>query len=335
MAISSSSLRRLSPGLGLLALLVLPAVAFARAGGGHSYSGGGHSGGGHGGGGGGDLIFQLIFWLLFRHPVIGIPLVILILFLFIRYQKSKGAAGAQPWTASTPAVAPPLQPASRDLDGLRALDPEFSVVLFEDFAYDLFARAHQARSSPQDLEALSPYLSAAARGHLAQRRPVGAPVSAVVIGAMRVVGLTIPAAAPAGPAALGDPPPREVVVLELEANMTVGAPGAEHTHYVEERWRLERDASVQTKPPEKERSFHCPNCGAPFGPEGGTAASTAARWSPAAASTGASSRSTWCGSRSARRPSPPTSRRWARTSPPSSIPSWAPAGPSWCATTPA
>jgi hypothetical protein len=86
-----------------------------------------------------------------------------------------------------------------------------------------------------------------------------------VIGAMRVVELSIPAAgAAAAPA--GAPQPQVMVLLEFEANMTVG--GA-HTHYVRERWRLVRDAGVQSKPPEQVGSFHCPNCGAPFGPEGG------------------------------------------------------------------
>lgn len=259
-------LSRLLPWLAAGALpFLLSAAAFARAGGGQSYSGGSH--GGSGGGDGGGLIFllvRLLFWLIFRHPLIGIPLTIGLVYLFVQYQKRTGVSAAQHWT-SAPALpsAPFAAPASRDLDDLRTLDPEFSVVLFEDFAYDLFARAHEARSNPRDLEALSPYLSAAARDHLARRSPAGAPVSGVVIGALRVAGLSIPPAATAGP---GGRPPREVVTLEIEANMTVGP---QSTQYVEEHWRLERDASVQTKPPETERSFHCPNCGAPFGPEGG------------------------------------------------------------------
>jgi DNA-directed RNA polymerase subunit RPC12/RpoP len=266
-------LRRLLPWLAFLACGLAPAVAFARAGGGQGYSGG--SSGGGGGGGGGDLIFlliRLLFWLIFHHPVIGIPLTIALVYAFVQYQKRTGATGSQRWDSSAPKPSrqPPAPKASRDLDGLRALDPEFSEVLFEDFAYALFARAHEARASARDLEALSPYLSPAARAHLAQRQPVGAPVSGVVIGALRVVAVSVP---PATNAAPGGPPPREVVTLELEANMTVGpaagTPGAEQAHYVEERWRLERDATVQSKSPEKALSFQCPNCGAPFGPEGG------------------------------------------------------------------
>jgi DNA-directed RNA polymerase subunit RPC12/RpoP len=256
----------LFPWMGFLLLLLEPAMAFARAGGGQSYSGGG-SGGGGGGGDGGLiwLLIRLLIWLIFHHPVIGVPLTIVLIYAFVRYQKSHATAKGQSWDSAPPRE-PPAPQASRDLDDLRTLDPEFSVVLFEDFAYALFARGHEARSSERDLEALSPYLSSAARGHLAQRRPVGAPVSNVVVGAMRVVTLSIPPPVNATP---GGPPPRVVATLEFEANMTVGMSGAEHTHYVEERWRLERDATVQSKPPEKALSFQCPNCGAPFGPEGG------------------------------------------------------------------
>ncbi|HEV7786816.1 MAG TPA: hypothetical protein VGQ28_15835, partial [Thermoanaerobaculia bacterium] len=274
-------LRRLSralPFLVFLAILLLPVVAFARPGGGQSYSGGSHGGGSGGGGGGGGcifLIFQLWLELIFRHPVIGIPLTIIVVAAFISYQKRRGAAGSQTWN-SAPVPTPmayqapsSLDPrASRDLDDIRQLDPEFSVVLFQDFAYALYAKAHEARSNPRDLESLSPYLGQSARDQLAQRRPVGAPVSGVVIGAMRVVSLSIPTAGAA--ATSGDTPqPQVIVLLEFEANMTVGTSGAEQTHYVRERWRLVRDAGVQSKPPEQVGSFHCPNCGAPFGPEGG------------------------------------------------------------------
>jgi DNA-directed RNA polymerase subunit RPC12/RpoP len=252
--------------LAALALLFLPGTAVARPGGGESYSGGGGSGGGGDGGGCIFLLIRLWIELVFRYPVIGIPLTIAIVVGFVMYRKRKGKAGAQIWDSAPPA-APPARRGTRDLDDVRQLDPEFSVVLFEDFTYALYARAHQARSSERDLEALSPYLSPAARGHLSQRRPVGAPVSGVVIGALRVVDLSIPSVATSPPA--GAPQPQVAVILEIEANMTVGMAGSEHTQYVRERWRLVRDAGVKSKPPALVKSFQCPNCGAPFGPEGG------------------------------------------------------------------
>src|SRR6476659_336325 len=55
---------------------------FARVGGGQSYGGGGHGGGG----GGGALIYLLVrflLWLTIEHPVIGIPVDIIVIALVI------------------------------------------------------------------------------------------------------------------------------------------------------------------------------------------------------------------------------------------------------------
>ena len=74
-----------------LALLVCE-VVFARAGGGGGYSGGGGGrGGSSGGGGGGDLIGLLIM-LVFRYPLIGVPLLICVGFGF--YWTSKNGRSA-------------------------------------------------------------------------------------------------------------------------------------------------------------------------------------------------------------------------------------------------
>ena len=249
----------------LLLVLLLPAVAVARPGGGEGYSGGGGSDGGGDDGGLAYLLIRLWIEFVFAYPQIGVPATIAIVaVLYVRHKK-KGKAGLQIWDSSPPKE-PPRPRTARDLDAVRNLDPEFSVVLFEDFAYALFAKAHQARSSARDLEALSPYLGPAARSHLAQRRPVGAPVSGVVVGAMRVTDLSIPSAAPV---TAGAPPPQVLISLELEANMTVGMAGAEHTHYVLERWRLARNVGVASKPPAQVRTFNCPNCGAPFSSQSG------------------------------------------------------------------
>jgi predicted lipid-binding transport protein (Tim44 family) len=248
----------------------------ARAGGGHTYSGGHSSGssgshssgsssgrsstpiflGGRSGGGGGSIggcgcgCFLLI-----------ILVIIVVLIILSR----KGLLPSLTPSSSSPSPPPPPPaPAPVDLDAIRQLDPEFSVVLFEDFAYALYAKAHEARNNRNDLDALAPYLSPAVRADLERRPPVGAPVEGVIVGAMRVTYLALPPPQPPAGA-----PAQVYVVLEFESNMTVGAPGAQATQYVRERWHLMRDAGVRTKPPEAVRSFHCPNCGAPFGPEGG------------------------------------------------------------------
>jgi hypothetical protein len=245
-----------------LALLFLPVVALARAGGGEGYSGGSSGGGGDGGG---ELIFFLIrIWieLVIRYPTVGVPLTIVILYVLYRINKAKKAAG-QSWdsVARRPA-APPIPPraTSKDFESIRPLDPQFSVVLFEDFAYALYARAHQARANRRDLDALAPYLSPGVRAQLEQRPPAGVPVTAVIVGAMRTLSVELPAPS--------DTAGQVQVVLEYEANLTLGADRAQ---YVKERWTLVRNAGVQTKAPEAVTSFRCPSCGAPFDPAGAAA----------------------------------------------------------------
>jgi uncharacterized Zn finger protein (UPF0148 family) len=256
---------RLAVALAGLLIVLVPFLAHARPGGGEGYSGGGSGGGG--GDGDGGLIFlliRLLIWLIFRHPLIGIPLTIVIVIWLIRKNKQ---GGLQSWDSARPAPPPPPPPRrpTQDLEVIRGLDPDFSIVLFDDFVYALYARAHQARASRRDLDALAPYLSEGARTALAQRPPEGMPVTAVVVGALRVLDVILPGGPPAG----STPDPRVRVILEIEANLTLGAAGSERTQYVKERWRLVRGANVLTKPPQQVRSFHCPNCGAPFAPTGG------------------------------------------------------------------
>lgn len=236
-------------------VLLLPALAVARPGGGEGYSGGGDGGGG--GDGAGELVFFLLrLWIEFviHYPAIGVPLTIVGIIAFLAWKKRRDKAGSQNWDLTPQQAAPPQRPKSFDLDAIRHIDPQFSVVLFEDFAYALYARAHQARTDRRALDALAPYLSAAARDHLQQRAPAGTPVTSAVVGVMRAVHLSLS-------------PDWTQVVLELEANLTLG----ESAQYVRERWSLVRSAKAQTKPPELVKSFKCPNCGAPFDPAGAAA----------------------------------------------------------------
>ncbi len=260
-----SRFRRLLLVLLPLLLLLLPLLADARPGGGEGYSGGGGgSSGGGGGDGDGGFVFLLIeLWLrfVFRHPLIGIPLTILILYLFAKAKKKGLLDKPAGWDSTRARQRPPAPAApqpSRALEAVRAFDPDFSAVLFEDFAYTLYASAHRARTDPRALDALRPYLSDAARATLAQLPPQGTPVVAVVVGALRVLDVRLPPP--------GTTPARVQVSLELETNLTTGAAGSEQTWYVVERWHLQRDAGVRTKPPAQVASLHCPKCGAPFAP---------------------------------------------------------------------
>ncbi|HEY4245100.1 MAG TPA: TIM44-like domain-containing protein [Kofleriaceae bacterium] len=226
------------------AVLATAAIAIARPGGGESYSGGGGHGGG--GGGGGLALFELVFYLLrflFIFPQFGIPIVLIVVGFFV-WNAYKGAKNKD-WDSG------PAAPVHRaiDLDDLRDDDPDFSRVLFEDFAFRLFATAQRNRHSAAALAAVGPYLDADAREALTTRDPVATPVEGVVIGAMRIVDYEIDE--------------RKHISIEFEANVQTKA----HTYYSVETWQFSRAWDAKSKPPPKPgttRLFTCPNCGAPW-----------------------------------------------------------------------
>jgi hypothetical protein len=237
--------------LGLFFVGTLTLIVDARPGGGQSYSGGGggYSGGGGGysssgggysssgggyssssGGGGSGGAAGVIFLL-------GIG----ILFLVVAAAVEKSQDRAYTTTPTAPTPLPRL-----DLSPLLAVDPDFSRVGFEDFAYRLYSAAHRARHARSELAKLMPYLGPRAFDLLALR---GGRVEQVVIGNLRMVD--------AGP----EPgTSRMRIVVAIEANLA----GANGTSNASERWTFVRDANTKSRPPERTRTLACPNCNAPF-----------------------------------------------------------------------
>lgn len=250
---------RRAPLVVALAAVALAALdAAARPGGGHTYSGGGnhYGGGGGGGGGGGDggLIFffvRILFELCIDAPAIGIPIVLALVVgvavVAARNRSTYDWDGPSEHAVLASRTGRPRL--GSDLAVIVSTDPGFSPVLFEDFAYALFAAAHRARHDPKKLSELAPYLGESVRSSLASRTPAGTPVETVVVGSMRTVAVE-----------LGG---ETRVTLEFEANLILGGAGAT-TSYVLERWILQRGANVQSRPWSEARTFGCPNCGAPF-----------------------------------------------------------------------
>src|SRR5204863_2557008 len=162
---------------------------------GQSYGGGGSHGGG--GGGAGALIYLLIrflLWLTIEHPVIGIPVDIIVIGLVIYWftrpsKKSVGATSSSILGVSGAAATPARQEGfQREFNQLRRFDPNFSEIIFTDFCYALYGRAHEARGhGPKALDLLSPYLSEQARASLLQlNSPNLKAVQGVIVGAMQV-----------------------------------------------------------------------------------------------------------------------------------------------------
>src|SRR5439155_22583953 len=160
--------RVLMTGLVLLGVAFLATEAFARVGGGGSYGGGGGSGGG-GGGGAGAIVYLLVrflLWLTIEHPVIGIPVdiivIALVIFWFMRPSRRSVSVTSSPIMAATAGAGGPAQQmdVERAFNQLRRFDPKFSEIIFTDFCYALYGRAHDARGhGAAALDLLSPYLS--------------------------------------------------------------------------------------------------------------------------------------------------------------------------------
>jgi predicted lipid-binding transport protein (Tim44 family) len=221
------------------------AEAWARAGGGQGYSGGGGGGGGGGGysgggGGGGDGI-GLLLWLVFEHPVIGVPLLIVVaVVVFYAKSQQQGVRQVHRTRQAPPAAAP-----RAGLGPIRQRDASFSEPLFLDLARLVYTRAQEARGA-ENWETLAPYVDEAVVTALQARSP-GKPVRDVVLGATRIEGTAVQ----------GDI--ARISVL-FEGNVTVGG----SKRFVRERWDFARAAGTLSPGPDRMRALNCPSCGSPI-----------------------------------------------------------------------
>ncbi len=251
-----------------LAFIFLGEEVSARVGGGQSYGGGSGGGGGGGDGAAGAIIwlifqvFRLLIYLTIEYPAVGIPLDILVA-CGVAYYFVRRARRTEP---ATPLGLDTRQDLSenipRQFEQLRKFDPNFSEIVFTDFAYALYGRAHDARGhGPQALDQFSPYLGEAARKALLQRNPSGLrEVKGIIVGGLRIEDVR------------GLETPLVQISLVFETNYTevVTANGSatkgelprEMTYYVRERWQLERKRDVLSPSPAQATALHCPKCGA-------------------------------------------------------------------------
>ena len=139
-------------------LLVLASVAFGRAGGGGSY--GGSGGGGGGGGGGSGYIFYLLIRLAIDKPVIGIPLLIVVIVLLVKFgRKAKG--GYETHTISKAGKLRKQQEQKDMQDALEVIrnrDPGFATGKFVQKVNKAFIAVQEAWSN-QDLSTVRQFIS--------------------------------------------------------------------------------------------------------------------------------------------------------------------------------
>src|SRR5256886_4732756 len=135
-----SNLRK-AVAIGVVALVTaaLAADVFARVGGGGSYGGGGGHGGGGGGAGALYLLIRFLLWLTIEHPVIGIPVDIivigLVIYWFTRPSKKTVQATSSSLLGVSGAAATPARQEGfqRGVNPLRPLYPNFSEIIFPYF----------------------------------------------------------------------------------------------------------------------------------------------------------------------------------------------------------
>ena len=224
-------------------------------------------------------VVRLLLWLTVEYPAVGVPVdIIVVVYVVYRFSRSgkkvSESFSSAPASSATESIAlafplgletaePQPESLAREFGQLRKFDPNFSEIVFTDFCYALYGKAHDARGHGSTaLDQFSPYLSEAARKALLQRNPSGLKeVKGIIIGGMRIVDIR------------GLETPLVNLTLLFESNYTEvvnpngGAPNemsGEMTYYVRERWQLERKRDVLSPPPAQATALHCPKCGAPL-----------------------------------------------------------------------
>jgi len=229
---------------------LFPGLAFARPGGGDSFSGR-SSGSGSGGGGDVDigLVIELVI-LCIRYPQLGAVVVVCVVIYWV-VKRAQGSA-LPDWSVGVPQrelrQAQTTTVARSTLDRVRANDPAFSVVLLEDFLYTLYAEIQVHRGGNQ-IARLAPYLDESVGRALFD--PALEAVWGVVVGAMRHVELVVHA-------------DRVELATEFEVNLSERRLGRETRLYVVDRVRFMRSIHARSRPPARARKLDCPNCGAPL-----------------------------------------------------------------------
>lgn len=246
-----------------------PVFAGERPGGGSSFSGGSRSSGsssrsssggsrigsGYSGRSSGDDAGDLVglIGFLFSSGIGGAGFLTTIIVVLVVSFVMKRQGAMLNWTAGVAEAGPPPEPTRRRLEELRREDPNFSIVLFEDFLYALYTQAHTLRGQGA-LERLSSHLKPDARQALLALGPV-AGVRSIIIGAMRYLSVTGVSPGSAGAR----------VAIEFESNYSeVPAGRAEESYYARETWTLFRSRGVASRTPDRARVFVCPSCGAPL-----------------------------------------------------------------------
>ena len=237
--------------------IVLAGVAEARVGGGQSYGGGsrGRSSGGGGfsgggGGGAGDLV-GLLIWLCIEHPIIGIPLLIVVIAVMVTKQRAQRGGRRSTGRTARPTRQPRRPRRAGGVAGLVRKDPNFSETLFIDFAQLVYVRGRTLAASG-DEEGLAPWFTTGAISEI-RRTTSGTAVREVIFGATRIEAVR-----------LDDEWSRLTVFFET--NLTETRDGSDTQRIRQERWVFRRRTDILSPGPERMRALGCAACGSTLEP---------------------------------------------------------------------
>jgi hypothetical protein len=181
-----------------------------------------------------------------------IVLVIIIVVIILIGQALSRRRPVQSW--STGPYIPPYEPPPppqvsprRELLKLQAADPNFSLVLFDDFLVALYTEIKIAQGRGQ-IARYQPYLGQGAM--MALGHP-GGEITSVIVGAASVEDVSFDQN-------------RVSVTIAFETNYGIRSMQGEYAVYAHEEWVFTRRADARSRTPEKARMIGCPNCGAPL-----------------------------------------------------------------------
>lgn len=158
-----------------------------------------------------------------------------------RWAYGDSGSGRKLWAGATAAR-------RREVLGLREHDPNFSLVLFEEFLLALYVEAHRRRIDARRLARFSAFLTAPARATLATA-PEAIEVKTVLVGELQIRELVVDA-------------DRAWISVDIEGAHVLRTRAGEQTWFSEETWALGRVLGAQSRPPSRVQVFACPNCGA-------------------------------------------------------------------------
>lgn len=247
-------LLQMSAWVSLAIIIVLGMEADARVGGGDSYGGGSRSSGsGYSSRGDGGFLFDIIFALIrlcIVRPVIGIPLLLIALFIIFYFYRNSHRHDEYYSSYGTDAYRPVVLNKTRDYaEKIASYDPGFSFPIFKDFVFSLYHSFHKARGT-NSLDTLSAFFDP----RYLNKNANLSRIEGIVIGNCKIAK-----------ASINMQTNDMVIEVGFSANYTETDVKNNTTRYkISETWRLKKSAKVPSPLPEKMTATMCPNCGAPI-----------------------------------------------------------------------